>query len=62
MSWRVEHKPEGPEDKRPYKILKADSGEVVGSSKTEQAAKGSVAARYVSERAAPKTEGGEKNG
>lgn len=49
MPWRVEHKPEGPDDKRPWKIVKAATGEVVGSSTNEKAAKSSVAARYAAE-------------
>jgi hypothetical protein len=56
MPWKVEHKPSGPDDKRPFKIVRADTGEVVGSSKTEEAAKSSVAARYVAESHAEKGE------
>jgi len=35
--------------KRPYKIVKSDTGKVVGSSKTRADAKASIRARYMGE-------------
>lgn len=34
---------------RPYKIVRKDTGKIVGSSKTKEAAKASVRARYANE-------------
>lgn len=46
MPYRIEHR-KG--DSRPWKIVKADTGEVVGSSTSESAAKASIAARHAKE-------------
>lgn len=45
MPWTV-RKESG---ERPWKIVRADTGEVVGSSESEEMAKRAVAARYASE-------------
>lgn len=42
MPWRVEKR----DGKRPYKIINKDTGKVVGSSSSRQAARASVKARY----------------
>lgn len=46
MPYHVEKKGEGP---RPYKIVKSDTGEVVGSSETRTNAEASMRARYAAE-------------
>ena len=45
MPYKIEKR----EGKRPYKIIKTDTGEVVGSSITLANAKASIRARYMSE-------------
>ena len=46
MPWKVEKRGEGA---RPYKVVKAPTGKVVGSSATRRAAEASVRARYAAE-------------
>ena len=43
MPWKVVKRGSG---KKPYKIVKADTGEVVGASSTRAKAQASVRARY----------------
>lgn len=52
MPYHVEKKGEGP---RPYKVVKSDTGETVGSSETRKNAEASVRARYANETPKPKS-------
>lgn len=45
MPWHVEKR----SGAKPYKIVKSDTGKVVGASKTKAMAEASVRARYASE-------------
>ena len=45
MPWHIEHK----SGKRPWKIVKTSTGEVVGSSTTEAKAKASIRVRFAGE-------------
>ena len=45
MPWRVEKRT----GDKPYKIIKTDTGEVVGSSETREKAEASIRARYANE-------------
>lgn len=45
MPWHIEKQ----KGDRPFKIIKTATGEVVGSSDSEQMAKRAIAARYASE-------------
>jgi len=45
MPWHVEHRG----GKKPYKIVKDTTGEVVGASETKKKAEASIRARYANE-------------
>ena len=51
MPWKVQKRGSGP---KPFKIVKSDTGQVVGSSSTREAAQASVRARYRAEPVAAK--------
>ena len=48
MPYSIKYKPTG--DDRPWKIIKKDTKEVVGSSKTRKDAEASIRARYLREK------------